>query len=107
MNERGSYGPNGHGANGLSSWSAPSWSAHPTIGADEDTKRVAQIAVGALSTFLMTLLGTWAGAKATPDAPEKGGALGAAAGFFFSLVMEQNSTLKSIDTSLLRMSDRA
>lgn len=91
MNERGTYGSNGAG-----SFSVPGWRPYLTVGAEADPDGTKRLLVGAATGFVMSLLGAWAGARATPENPAAGSTIGAATGLFFHLMIDQTSTLKRI-----------
>ncbi len=98
MNERGTYGSNGH------SYALPQQWSFPTVGADTDEPRKKNRLVwDAVFTGAFSLLGGYMGARATPDEPLKGGTLGVATAFFFKLIMDQTSELKRMNNNLAQM----
>ena len=91
MNERGTYGSNGAGSYGIQRQS-PS----PTIVVEVEPDPTQSLLVSAATSFFMTLIGAWAGARVTPENPHKGATIGGATGLFFNLMMDQTFALKRI-----------
>jgi hypothetical protein len=97
MNERGTYGSNGHSGGIQQQW------ACPTVGADPDPSQTTRLVWDTLFTAVFTGIGGYFGARAIPDDPNKGVIVGAATGFFLKLMMDQTSALKRMNNNLAQL----
>lgn len=89
MNERGTYGGNGHTTNGHSALGCGGYGP-PASGIDWKRSGL----------MLLTMFGGAFVGSVVDESPKKGAVLGVVGGFFASLMMEQSRELKRINQQL-------